>query len=120
MGWPRSKTATIQPVGMCVGHNLPRPTHGSDLCRAAAIWPGSSSICSWGQVWCWCRQQRCQTEADTGEAGTAQPPPAELPALAATVTLPAAKTADAIEVGRLAAPPQLDGDLDEWVGRAGH
>ncbi len=56
------------------------------------------------------------TEADTGEAGTAQPPPAELPALAATVTLPAAKTADAIGVGRLAAPPQLDGVLDEWAG----
>lgn len=55
------------------------------------------------------------TEADTAEAETPQPPSAELPSLAATVTLPAVQSSGSIEVGQLAAAPLIDGNLDEWV-----
>lgn len=54
-------------------------------------------------------------EADTAEAETPQPPSAELPSLAATVTLPAVQTTGSIEVRQLAAQPLIDGNLDEWL-----
>ncbi len=52
---------------------------------------------------------------EASEAETPPSSPAELPAMAATVTLPVAQTAGAIAVGQLAPPPQIDGILGEWA-----
>lgn len=52
---------------------------------------------------------------DTAETKTPQPPSAELPSLAATVTLPPAQSAESVAVGKLAATALIDGNLDEWV-----
>lgn len=55
------------------------------------------------------------SEPDTAEAKTPQPPGAESPALAATVTLPAEQTAGSVEAGQMTATPLIDGNLDEWA-----
>ncbi len=54
------------------------------------------------------------TEPDTAEVETPQSPTAELPGLAATVTLPVVQTAGSVEAGQLPTTPLIDGILDEW------
>ena len=56
------------------------------------------------------------SEPETAESETPQPPAAESPPLAPTVTLPAAQTVGSVEVGQMAATPLIDGNLDEWLG----
>ena len=52
---------------------------------------------------------------ETAETKTPPPPSAELPSLAATVTLPPAQSAASVAVGQLAATALIDGNLDEWM-----
>lgn len=55
-------------------------------------------------------------ELDTNDGETPQASTAEPPALAATVTLPAAQSSGSVDAVNMASAPLIDGSLGEWTG----